>query len=100
MGVQPLIAPDCAKPLSLSDGIARLEEGGPRQGLTVDLGGGILARADGRLGQAGLLQRLVGHRLIIAIASDRPQARVRLPVRKTEVEPEAKELLDLARTSR
>lgn len=97
MAIEWLVAPDCVEPLSLADGIARLEQGGPRQGLTVDLGNGNFARANGRLGQAGLLQRLVGHRLIVAFAADVPLKPLNLPPRQADILPEAKELLDLAR---
>ncbi|MEO1475915.1 MAG: hypothetical protein AAFS13_05985 [Pseudomonadota bacterium] len=97
MGVRRLAAPECAEPVSLSDGIARLERGGPRQGLIVELGHGHQAMANGPMGQAGLLQRLVGHRLIAAFAADTPPAETALPERIADVTPEARELLDLVR---
>lgn len=84
-------------PVSLTDGIGQLERGGPRPDLVVDLGNGDLARADGPLGQAGLTQRLLGHRLLLALANDPPQCLVELPARKLDVSPMTKELLDLAR---
>ncbi|MEM7662680.1 MAG: hypothetical protein AAF292_10550 [Pseudomonadota bacterium] len=97
MGVRRLTTPECAEPVSLSDGIARLEFGGPRQGLIVELGHGHKAIADGPMGQAGLLQRLVGHRLIAAFAADTACVARALPERMADVTPEARELLDLAR---
>ena len=100
MGVRRLASPECEKPLSLADGIARLEQGGPRQGLIVDLGSGNFATANGRLGQAGLLQRLVGHRLIAAFAADTPPRPLSLPDRPADVPADVRELLDLARASR
>ncbi|MEM7004930.1 MAG: hypothetical protein AAGF33_04020 [Pseudomonadota bacterium] len=97
MGVRRLTTPECADPVSLSDGIARLECGGPRQGLIVELGHGHKAMANGPMGQAGLLQRLVGHRLIAAFAADAPCSTEALPERIADVSPEARELLDLVR---
>jgi len=87
-------------PVSLSAGIAQLERSGPCPGLCVDLGYGAIARADGMLGQAGLVQRLMGHRLLLALAKDPAQKGVELPERDLEVTASNKELLDLVRVSR
>lgn len=84
--------------VSLSEGIALLERGGPRPGLVVDLGNNQLASADGPLGQAGLSQRLLGHRLLCALANDPPAGVVDLPDRTLDVSEMTKELLDLARS--
>ncbi|MEM9667508.1 MAG: hypothetical protein AAF950_01170 [Pseudomonadota bacterium] len=100
MAVRRLTAPECAEPVSLAAGIARLESGGQRTGLIVELGHGHKAMADGPMGQAGLLQRLVGHRLIAAFAADTPNGLVALPKRIADVTPQARELLDLARPLR
>lgn len=88
------------EPVSLAAGIAELERSGPKPGLCVDLGYGAIARADGALGQAGLVQRLMGHRLLLALAGDPAQEGVVLPERDLEVTAQNKELLDLARISR
>lgn len=92
-----LVDNDMSEPVCLSDGIGLLERGGPRPGLVVDLGHGDLATADGHLGQAGLTQRLLGHRLLCALAGDPHNGLVDLPDRALDVTPETKELLDLAR---
>lgn len=97
MAVRRLTTPECAEPVSLSDGISRLECGGPRQGLIVELGHGHCAQANGPMGQAGLLQRLLGHRLIAAFAADEQCSCDALPERVADVTPEARELLDLVR---
>ncbi|MEZ5953189.1 MAG: hypothetical protein R3C13_02685 [Hyphomonas sp.] len=57
-----------ARPLALDDAI-RLLESGSGDGVTVDLGDGRLARADGPRGNDGLLQRLRGHKMMVALAS-------------------------------
>ncbi|MEL7454403.1 MAG: hypothetical protein AAGJ50_13635 [Pseudomonadota bacterium] len=97
MGAIALVTPELVEPVSLAEGIKRLEEGGPRPGLQVDLGNGNIAMASGKLGQAGLLQRLLGHRLLAAIAKDPPTTALKLPPRTVSVDPSAKELLDLVR---
>ncbi len=97
MPVSRLVSRDCERPVALAAGIAILESGGPCQGLEVTLGGGCIARADGPLGRAGLLQRLVGHRLLLAFAADGPPECAVLPARELEIDPGTKEILDLAR---
>lgn len=92
-----LVTPELIEPVDLKAGIAQLELGGPRPGLTVDVGHGNLARANGHLGQAGLLQRLMGHRLLVALAQDPARENVQLPERKLDIDPEIAILLDLAR---
>lgn len=86
--------------VDLTDGISRLERGGPKPGLCVDLGYGAIAKADGVLGQAGLAQRLMGHRLLLALAADTPQEGFVLPERALDMTLETKTLLDLARLER
>lgn len=97
MSALRLVTPELIEPVNLMAGIAQLELGGPRPGLTVDVGNGNLARANGHLGQAGLLQRLMGHRLLAALAHDPACENVQLPERKLEVDPDIAVLLDLAR---
>ena len=89
---------ETAPAVTLSEGIALLERGGPRPGLVVNLGDNQLASADGPLGQAGLSQRLLGHRLLCALANDPPSGAVDLPERTLDVSELTKELLDLARS--
>lgn len=97
MSVSRLVSSACAEPVPLAVGISILECGGPCQGLEVTLGEGTVARADGPLGRAGLLQRLVGHRLLLAFAADGPCDCAGLPERELEIERDTKEILDLAR---
>ena len=94
-----LVTEDFAETVSLNEGLAHLERGGPRPGLCVDLGHGAIAKADGPLGQSGLMQRLMGHRLLSALANDPAQEGLVLPERELDMAPRTKELLDLARTS-
>jgi hypothetical protein len=65
MRVHP--APD-TKPLGLDEAIRLLEDGQGKD-ICVDLGDGRLARADGPRGSEGLLQRLRGHKMMLALAS-------------------------------
>jgi len=97
MSALRLVTPELIEPIDLMAGIAQLELGGPRPGLTVDVGHGNLARANGHLGQAGLLQRLMGHRLLAALAQDPACENVQLPERKLEIDEDIAILLDLVR---
>lgn len=54
--------------IGLDEAISRLEAG-KGEGLVVDLGDGRFATADGHRGDDGLLQRLRGHRMLLALAS-------------------------------
>ncbi|KCZ90766.1 hypothetical protein [Hyphomonas johnsonii] len=54
--------------LTLDEAISRLEAG-KGEGVVVDLGEGRTAVADGHRGDDGLLQRLRGHRMLVALAS-------------------------------
>ena len=56
--------------VSLSEAISRLEAGKPSNGMKVDLGDGRYAEAGGPFGDKGLLQRLRGHRLLVAMVED------------------------------
>jgi len=97
MSALRLVTEDFSETVSLSDGLALLERGGPRPGLRVDLGNGAIAKADGKLGQSGLIQRLMGHRLLVALAGDPAQEGLELPNRQLDVSKQTKDLLDLAR---
>ena len=55
-------------PVDIETAIAMIEAGEADDTLVVDLGEACLARADGRLGLKGLLQRLRGHRTLMALA--------------------------------
>lgn len=54
--------------LTVEQAISRLEAG-TGEGITVDLGNGRSATADGHRGDDGLLQRLRGHKMLQALAS-------------------------------
>lgn len=56
------------EPVDLETGISLIETGAAGEDLVVDLGAGCLARADGRQGLQGLLQRLRGHRALTSMA--------------------------------
>ena len=99
MSALRLVTEDFTETVSLADGLSALERGGPRPGLCVDLGHGAIAKADGALGQAGLIQRLMGHRLLVALAGDPAQEGLKLPNRSLDITEHTKELLDLARSA-
>lgn len=60
-------APATETVFGLDEAITRLEGGNSSDDITVDLGDGRLARANGHRGETGLLQRLKAHRLIMAL---------------------------------
>lgn len=97
MSALRLVTEAYSETVDLSEGISRLERGGPRPGLQVDLGFGAVAKADGPLGQSGLTQRLLGHRLLLALAADPVNESLELPERTLDITPTTLELLDLVR---
>ncbi len=60
---------DDQKPLEVEEAIGLIQSGDATENICVNLGGGVLARANGHLGLQGLLQRLRGHKLIEAMAT-------------------------------
>lgn len=85
-------------PLSLDEAIARLEAGADAEGMSVDLGDGRLASADGHRGGEGLLQRLRGHKMMLALASGSADlSRFAAQAGKVSVLPQVQEILDAAR---
>ena len=60
---------DQQDPVSAEKAIELIEAGEADEAIIVDLGDGVFARADGRQGLQGLLQRLRGHRLILSLAN-------------------------------
>lgn len=81
---------------SVEDAIRRLENGGG-DGLAVDLGGGRVARADSPRGNEGLLQRLRGHRMLMALASGGVDlTRLSTLPADVQVAPAVREILDAA----
>ena len=81
--------------VDLDAAIALLETGRASEALRVDLGEGCIARVEGHTGLAGLLQRLRGHRLILAIAASPGTADIR-PMRagKPDMHPDVASILD------
>lgn len=82
--------------VTVDEAISRLEAGAGA-GLVVDLGGGRLARADGHRGQEGLLQRLRGHRMLLALASGAADlTRFQGAPGELRIAPEVQDILDAA----
>ncbi len=85
--------------VSLEQAISCLEAGEPCDGIRVDLGGGRFAEADGPLGRKGLLQRLRGHRLLMAMVQDVAGLQVNAE-EVSIVSEEVQELLDAVKMAR
>ncbi|WP_162786366.1 hypothetical protein [Hyphomonas sp. CACIAM 19H1] len=80
----------------LEEAIGKLEAGAGA-GLAVDLGGGRIARADSPRGEEGLLQRLRGHRMLLALASGKADlSRLKSMPGDLQVAPAVREILDAA----
>jgi hypothetical protein len=81
--------------LSLDDAIALIEAGNAPETIGVDIGHDHLLRADGAKGLQGLLQRLRGHRMILALANGEVAHSV-VPMRsgKPDMHPDVAEILD------
>lgn len=81
---------------SLEEAIRKLEAGGAGD-LSVDLGSGRVARADSPRGEEGLLQRLRGHKMLMALASGGADlSRLRTMPGEVQVAPAVREILDAA----
>ncbi|MFN4183900.1 MAG: hypothetical protein ACK4M6_03885 [Hyphomonas sp.] len=81
---------------SVEDAIGKLEAGAG-EGLAVDLGSGRIARADSPRGDEGLLQRLRGHKMLLAIASGGVDiSRLKAMPGELQVAPAVREILDAA----
>ncbi len=85
--------------VDLETAISMIEAGDASETLLVDLGEGSFARADGRLGLQGLLQRLRGHRALIAMALNGGSETV-LPMRSgnPDMHPDVAAILDALKT--
>jgi hypothetical protein len=93
MRVNPAPEP---RPLGLDEAI-RLLESGQGQDISVDLGEGRLARADSARGSEGLLQRLRGHKMMLALASGAADlSRFSVAPRSLTIAPGVQEILDAA----
>lgn len=81
--------------VDIETAISMIEAGDASETITVDLGDGLLARADGRLGLQGLLQRLRGHRLLTALAkSDGDDGIMAMRPEAPDMHPSVAEILD------
>lgn len=85
--------------LSLDEAIAQLEAG-VTEGISVDLGNGRKAVAEGVRGAEGLLQRLLGHRMILSLAAGESGAKRFAAPETVTVSPEVQEILDAAAIKR
>ncbi len=84
-----------AGPVDLETGISLIEAGQAEDSLVVDLGDGCLARADGRKGLQGLLQRLRGHRALTSMAySTSSEALVSMRSVTPDMHPDVVAILD------
>ncbi len=86
---------DQRDPVGVKLAIELIEAGKADEALVVDLGDGVLARANGRLGLQGLLQRLRGYRLVQTLANaDAPEEIVSLRSDAPEMHPDVAIILD------
>jgi hypothetical protein len=89
------LAADGSDAVSLDEAI-RLIEAGKGDGLRVDLGGGRYASANTARGIEGLLQRLRGHKMLLALSADPAVARLKGPAVEPVPVPAVREILDAA----
>lgn len=82
-------------PVDLETGIKLIETLRAGSDLRVDLGNGMIAKADGAQGLQGLLQRLRGHRMILAMAAGATASGI-APMRssKPDMHPDVAIILD------
>ncbi|MEO1304111.1 MAG: hypothetical protein AAFV37_03980 [Pseudomonadota bacterium] len=87
--------PNSSPIVSLDDGIAMIEADDAPVTLCVDIGEGVVLRANGSQGLQGLLQRLRGHRMILALSSGEIAPTV-VPMRsgKPDMHPDVAAILD------
>lgn len=90
--------PDTSLIVDLDAAIALLEGDDAPENICVDIGHATLLRADGPKGAQGLLQRLRGHRMILALSSGELTQKV-VPMRsgKPDMHPDVAEILDALR---
>lgn len=86
-------------PVDLDTAITLIETLQASPDIRVDLGDGMMARADGAQGLQGLLQRLRGHRVILAMAAGAISTGVQ-PMRsgKPDMHPDVAIILDALKT--
>ena len=87
--------PETLHIIALDEAIALLEADEAPDNICVEIGHEILARADGPKGLQGLLQRLRGHRMILALSSgELAQSVVPMRSGKPDMHPDVAEILD------
>ena len=87
--------PETPPIVSLEDGIKLIESGNAPDNICVDIGHDILVRADGSKGLQGLLQRLRGHRMVLALSSgEATSSVVAMRSGRPELHPDVAEILD------
>ena len=87
--------PNPTPAVSLDEGISLIESGEAPDDLCVDIGHEMVVRADGAQGLQGLLQRLRGHRMILALSSgEAAPSVVAMRSGKPELHPDVAEILD------
>ena len=86
--------------LDMDAAIAASEAGACPDNVQVDLGNGLIARADGALGLGGLLQRLRSHKVLKAFAK-MPAGATATPMRpfSPDMHPDVAIILDALRSS-
>ena len=81
--------------VSLEEAISLIESGEANETMTVDIGHDRLIRADGAQGLQGLLQRLRGHRMVLALSSgEAADSVVAMRSGRPELHPDVAEILD------
>ncbi|MEO0449818.1 MAG: hypothetical protein AAFZ74_05855 [Pseudomonadota bacterium] len=93
--------PETPPPVTLDDAIAMIEAGDAPENICVDIGHDKLLRADGVKGLQGLLQRLRGYRMIMALSSGELAPTV-VPMRsgKPDMHPDVAAILDALKDHR
>jgi len=86
--------------LSVDAAIAAIEAEACADTVQVDLGNGLIAKADGRLGLGGLLQRLRSHKVLTAFAQ-MPVGQSATPMRPftPDMHPDVAIILDALRNA-
>ncbi len=81
--------------VSLEEAISLIESGEASETIVVDIGLDRLVRADGAQGLQGLLQRLRGHRMVLALSSgEATSSVVAMRSGRPELHPDVAEILD------
>ena len=86
--------------ITLDVALNMIETGCAPSSLAVDLGGGVIARADDQTGVEALAQRLRGHRMLMAMAAGAPDT-PKLPTSNAlSIGSDVQEMLDAVRKPR